>query len=310
MTLRPQFFLVRPGAEQITSTGQIRVQPATAVPLIPLDLLPEWVEIVGVSRSLSPEDTKDMGNLGVIHSELDTFRLRFAAITEDETCDSDNSEESNVMQSGIISSGDALVRPNPTTSSPGLSPSPAPKPKLESAQGLSSSRHNPDNQQQSGEAEKEPALHKETAKLPTNTTSPTPSPASPPCRHWCHYGACRWGLDCHYMHTMPTTPTGLEDVGLSGFPNWWLQARGLMPMSPEQLRASDVSSGRRSTAAKKTMVKLRKKQKAKICVKRGDVQLRNYDEGSEAEDEYEEEEKVQNEAKAKEEREGVLIEFD
>ncbi|KAM0246741.1 hypothetical protein ACHAP5_004512 [Fusarium lateritium] len=310
MTLRPQFFLVRPGAEQITTTGQIRVQPATAVPLIPIDLLPEWVEIVGVSRSLSPEDTKDMGNLGVIHSELDTFRLRFAAVTEDETCDSDNSEESNVMQSGIISSGDALVRPAPTTPSSGLSPTPAPKLKLKSAQGLSSSRHNPDNQQQSGEVEKEPALHKETAKLPANTTSPTPSLTSPPCRHWCHYGACRWGLDCHYEHTMPTTPAGLEDVGLSGFPNWWLQARGLMPMSPEQLRASDVSSGRRSTTAKKTMVQLRKKQKAKICVKRGDVQLRNYDEGSEAEDEYEEEEKVQDETKAKEEREGVLIEFD
>lgn len=307
MTLRPQFFLVRPGAEQITTTGQIRVQPATAVPLIPIDLLPGWVEVVGVPRSLSPEETKDMGNLGVVHSELDTFKLRFAAITEDEPCDSDDSEESNVMQPSATSSGDTLVEPKPITySSSKLSPILVPKSKLKPAQGLSSSRHNPDKQRQSAEVEQKSALHKETGKLPTNTTSPTASP----CRHWCHYGVCRWGIDCHYEHTMPITTTGLEEVGLSRFPDWWLQARGLKPMSPELLRLSDVSSGRRSTTARKMMAQLRKKQKAKTCVKREDMQLRNYNEASEAEDEYEEEENMENEPKAKGKSEGVLIEFD
>ncbi|KAH7256851.1 hypothetical protein BKA59DRAFT_507757 [Fusarium tricinctum] len=312
MTLRPQFFLVRPGAEQITATGQIRTQPATAVPLIPIDLLPEWVEVIGVPRSLSPEETKDMGNLGVVHSELDTFELRFAAITEDEPCDSDDSEESNVIQPSTISSGDTLVKPKPITSSSRLSPIPVPKGKLKPAQGLTSSRHNPDKQQQSAEVEQKSALHKETGKLPTNTTSltPMPSPTASPCRHWCHYGVCRWGVDCHYEHTMPTTATGLEEIGLSGFPDWWLQARGLMPMPPELLRLTDASSSRSSTTARKMMAQLRKKQKAKICVKREDIQLRNYNKASEAEDEYEEEEKMENEPKAKGKSEGVLIEFD
>ncbi|WZH40073.1 PAC2-like protein [Fusarium acuminatum] len=274
MTLRPQFFLVRPGAEQITATGQIRTQPATAVPLIPIDLLPEWVEVIGVPRSLSPEETKDMGNLGVVHSELDTFELRFAAITEDEPCDSDDSEESNVIQPSTISSGDTLVKPKPITSSSRLSPIPVPKGKLKPAQGLTSSRHNPDKQQQSAEVEQ------------------------------------KWGVDCHYEHTMPTTATGLEEIGLSGFPDWWLQARGLMPMPPELLRLTDASSSRSSTTARKMMAQLRKKQKAKICVKREDIQLRNYNKASEAEDEYEEEEKMENEPKAKGKSEGVLIEFD
>jgi hypothetical protein len=312
MTLRPQFFLVRPGAEQITTTGQILVQPATAVPLIPIDLLPEWVEVVGVPRSLSPEETKYMGNLGVVHSELDTFKLRFAVITEDEPYDSDDLEESNAMQPSTISSGDTLVKLKPITSWSRLSSTPVPKGKLKPAQGLSSSRHNPDNQQQPAEVEQKSALHKETRKFLTNTTSPTltPSTTASPCRHWCHYGVCRWGIDCHYEHTMPTTATGLEEVGLLGFPDWWLQARGLMPMSPDLLRVSDVLSGRRSTTAKKMAAQLRKKQKAKICVKGEDVQLRNYNEASQAEDEYEEEGNVENEPKATGKSKGVLIEFD
>lgn len=81
-------------------------------------------------------------------------------------------------------------------------------------------------------------------------------------------------------------------------------------MSPELLRVSDVSSGRRSTTARKMVAQLRKKQKAKVCVKREDVQLRNYNEASEEEDEYEEEGNIENEPKAKGRSEEVLIEFD
>ncbi|KAF5669227.1 PAC2-like protein [Fusarium heterosporum] len=308
MTLKPQFFLVRPGAEQITATGQIRVQPATAVPLIPMDLLPKWVEVVGVPRSLSPDDTRNMGNLGIVHQELGTFGLRFAPITQDKTCDIDDTEEPNVMQSHAVFSSNAFEKHKPTTSSSGLPPTPVPKPKIKLAQGLSYSRHNPDNQHQLAQAEQKPAVHREVAKLPTNITSPTPSPTPSPCRHWCHHGVCRWGTNCHYEHTMPTTPTGLEGVGLVGFPDWWLQSRGLMPMSPELLRASDASSVRRSPTSRRMMSQLKKKQRDKVRVGRGDVQLGNYDEASEAEDEYEEEKKIEHDPKGK--GEGTLIEFD
>ncbi|KAJ4271787.1 hypothetical protein NW762_000493 [Fusarium torreyae] len=316
MTLKPQFFLVRPGAEQITSTGQILVQPATAVPLIPADLLPEWLEVIGVPRSLSPDETKEMGNLGVFHAETKTYKLRFAPVTGDEACASDESTvRTSVTQPGTASmepSSPSLNEPDknkPTTSTSTSSPNS--KSKLKPAQGLSSSRHNPNNQQQ----QQQPAQPvpvptfpppKEVSPAPNTTTT------SSPCRHWCHHGVCRWGLACHYEHSMPTTPAGLAEVGLSRVPDWWLQARGLMPMPPEVLRAVDASSGRRS--AKKMVVNVKKKQKLKSRVmKRGDVQERHHDEASEAEDEYEEDEELEDDGIRPELKRGmeeILIDLD
>ena len=59
------------------------------------------------------------------------------------------------------------------------------------------------------------------------------------CRHWCHHGTCKWGLNCRYEHTMPTTLEGLQEVGLQGFPSWFITAMGLtlsgMGMAPMNL---------------------------------------------------------------------------
>ncbi|KAK0632043.1 hypothetical protein B0T14DRAFT_490474 [Immersiella caudata] len=62
------------------------------------------------------------------------------------------------------------------------------------------------------------------ATTPSTAASPQPTPQSVDeyCRHWCHYGTCKWGLQCRYKHSMPTTPSGLLEVGLSEFPTWWL----------------------------------------------------------------------------------------
>ncbi|KAJ4420064.1 hypothetical protein N0V82_004636 [Gnomoniopsis sp. IMI 355080] len=42
------------------------------------------------------------------------------------------------------------------------------------------------------------------------------------CRHWCHYGTCKWGSECRYQHRMPTNEEDLQDVGLKNFPTWYL----------------------------------------------------------------------------------------
>ncbi|KAM0564399.1 hypothetical protein ACHAPJ_000612 [Fusarium lateritium] len=306
MTLKPQFFLVRPGAEQITSTGQILVQSATAVPLIPADLLPEWLEVIGVPRSLSPDETKEMGNLGVFHAETKTYKLRFAPITEDEACAREKSPARPSVEpsSSSVKESDKN-KPTTSTSSPGS------KSKLKPAQGLSSSRHNPNNQQQQQQQSTQPVQAPPPA--PPKETSPSPNTTTPsPCRHWCHHGVCRWGLACHYEHSMPTTPAGLAEVGLLRVPDWWLQARGLMPMPPEVLRAVDASSGRRS--AKKMVVNMKKKQKFKKgIVKRGDGQGRHHNEASEAEDEYEEDEEFEDDEIRPELKRGmeeILIDLD
>ncbi|KAI0148133.1 hypothetical protein F4776DRAFT_673396 [Hypoxylon sp. NC0597] len=47
------------------------------------------------------------------------------------------------------------------------------------------------------------------------------------CRHWCHRGTCRWGMQCRYAHAMPATPEGLREVGLTHHPAWWTAAMNL-----------------------------------------------------------------------------------
>ncbi|KAM0424760.1 hypothetical protein ACHAPT_010070 [Fusarium lateritium] len=223
MTPRPLFFLIRPGLEQITSNGRILVQPGKAVPLIPVDLLPEWMEVIGLPRCLSQEQAEGMENLGVYHAETETYQLKFDPLAEDNESSDDGSTSYPSKTEPSTSPpppppseiGDSDEKAKPTA--------PAPK-KLKPAQGLASSRHNPLNNSQALEH--------------TTTTSPTPVLTSP-CRHWCRYGACKWGLSCRFRHAMPMTLEGLAQVGLESFPDWWLQARGVMPMPPEVIRAAE-----------------------------------------------------------------------
>ncbi|KAK6865126.1 hypothetical protein PG995_001654 [Apiospora arundinis] len=44
------------------------------------------------------------------------------------------------------------------------------------------------------------------------------------CRHWCHHGSCKYGLECRYEHRMPQTHEGLREVGLADWPNWYRAA--------------------------------------------------------------------------------------
>ncbi|KAF5601472.1 transcription factor [Fusarium subglutinans] len=321
MGIKPQFFLVRPGAEQITPNGQVLSQPATAVPLIPADLLPEWIEVIGAPRSLSPDETRDMGNLGVFHAELDTYKLRFAPITRDGASNSDESDTSEERATecrpgpcpvGVSSSRNYYEKPKPTTTTTTTTTQlNTHESKLKPAQGLSSSRHNPANQQQP--AHLRPISLKETPQIPTNTAAPS-SQLPSPCRHWCHHGVCKWGRDCHYEHVMPITAESLGEVGLTGFPDWWLQAQGLVPMSPKALRAADASHGRRT--ARKIENILRRKQRARVLAQRRDVHSTDLEEESEAEDEDEDEdgEDVEEEVVKLEPKrggeEGILINLD
>ncbi|PSR78868.1 hypothetical protein BD289DRAFT_110890 [Coniella lustricola] len=42
------------------------------------------------------------------------------------------------------------------------------------------------------------------------------------CRHWCHHGTCKWGLECRFKHRMPTSSAGLREIGLKTLPLWYL----------------------------------------------------------------------------------------
>lgn len=76
--VRPAHFLVRPSFRSSV--------PGPIVPLIPLDLLPEFVEIVGIPRHLHPDMTVGMFNAGVLEKPGDfTYSMRFATPQSDFT---------------------------------------------------------------------------------------------------------------------------------------------------------------------------------------------------------------------------------
>ncbi|KAK7952388.1 uncharacterized protein PG986_008116 [Apiospora aurea] len=61
----PRHFLVRPATTKHTASGTITT-PGPMVPLIAVDQLPEWIDIAGVPRELTVEQTMGLQNLGSV----------------------------------------------------------------------------------------------------------------------------------------------------------------------------------------------------------------------------------------------------
>ncbi|KAB5581000.1 hypothetical protein GE09DRAFT_1256121 [Coniochaeta sp. 2T2.1] len=58
-------FILRPSVLQHLPTGEaVTVHPQSLVPLIPIDELPEWLDILHLPRELTPEQTAGLVNLG------------------------------------------------------------------------------------------------------------------------------------------------------------------------------------------------------------------------------------------------------
>ncbi|KAI1213982.1 uncharacterized protein F4807DRAFT_410026 [Annulohypoxylon truncatum] len=62
-TALPQHFIVRPGVTKHTASGTVTI-PGPIVPLVAVDQLPEWLDLFGVPRELSLEQTVGLTNLG------------------------------------------------------------------------------------------------------------------------------------------------------------------------------------------------------------------------------------------------------
>ncbi|KXH64160.1 hypothetical protein CSAL01_08079 [Colletotrichum salicis] len=69
--IRPTHFIIRKG------------NPGAIVPVIPVDLLPDYVTIVGLSRTLTINDTTGMSNLGTFAKPQGHFQLQFASPAHD-----------------------------------------------------------------------------------------------------------------------------------------------------------------------------------------------------------------------------------
>ncbi|KAF3055700.1 hypothetical protein GL218_07179 [Daldinia childiae] len=59
----PHYFIVRPGTTKHTASGTVTT-PGPIVPLIAVDQLPEWLDLFGIPRELSVEQTVGLRNLG------------------------------------------------------------------------------------------------------------------------------------------------------------------------------------------------------------------------------------------------------
>src|SRR4051794_27550343 len=64
MTPHPLFFLVRPGVTVQTPSGPVQKQPGRMVPLIAVDELPDWIDVVGAPRELTAQQAIGRANLG------------------------------------------------------------------------------------------------------------------------------------------------------------------------------------------------------------------------------------------------------
>jgi len=282
---RPTHFLIRPRL----STSD----PAYIVPLIPADLLPEYIDIDGVPRHLTAAQTTGMECIGAVDRPVSSARynLRFLPIgttqgkgevstpvAKAHGIEMDSfSTSSSGSGHGEGTSSTSLSLPSSDTeadihsvksskkkkkkkkksdlpspkvtrkadsSSSGSSPTPSSVDRILASASAAAAHHltapvgkknKKDKQQQatkpgpdsSQEKEKEkdkitppPQAHQQQA----NGTPANMGNTGNYCRHFCHHGTCKWGIQCRYQHTMPTTPEGLREVGLREWPAWLLRS--------------------------------------------------------------------------------------
>lgn len=247
-------FIVRPDTDDGT--------PGPIVPLVAVDQLPEWMQLADVPRELNAEQTIGLTNLGIVNKEDDSVfevrlhhgKIRAILNTADDKTDSHSpgggkskakanktkkaANHAETKGKSIEKTASEESLPTSAGSSSTTEPGPVEKqhPRTLPAQPmLSASRHNTANtavgtQTRHNVSEKSLRPHmteakgEETQPVVSKHITTTKSDKQPTtfCRHWCHHGTCKWGLQCRYQHRMPTTVEGLREVGLKDFPTWYL----------------------------------------------------------------------------------------
>lgn len=246
-------FIVRPEEEDGT--------PGPIVPLVAIDQLPDWLQLVDVPRELDAEQTIGLTNLGVVDKEDGSIwevRLRHdkiqAILSDADVKTGSNSSGSKKNKAKAkrktkkrkkvashteikgrmkerTASEESLSSTTGNSSSTERGLVEKPQPRVHPAERmLSASRHNVANTavtQARNSGSERPLRPHETEAIRDECRSTaqrrtTKRHATVFCRHWCHHGTCKWGPQCRHQHRMPTTLEGLLEVGLKGFPTWYL----------------------------------------------------------------------------------------
>ncbi|KAK3300089.1 uncharacterized protein B0H64DRAFT_437273 [Chaetomium fimeti] len=254
MVAQPRFFIVRPDTKHTAADGRTYTRPGPIVPLVAVDELPEWLDIPDAPRQLSVEQTVGLCNLGVasrskyaypvkiIHHATPAARQKAAVAKNAEAKPSNGATaDAAARYSSPISASASHESKGTTTPTPTPEDHPADHIKAHPndahtgarAGTITASEHNPQ-QPHPPQTQPTPSAIINTSTTPTNSTtttttssSTTNNPDTPSsarteyCRHWCHYGTCKFGLRCRYLHAMPETAAELAAVGLRKIPAWW-----------------------------------------------------------------------------------------
>lgn len=255
MASQPNFYIVRPGTiPHLTADGGVIHEP-NIVPLIPADMLPQYIELEGVSRHLRFAQTAGMTNLGNMDAPEGQYRVRFN-LSQSE----DNNDE---ILKAANDSGAVPVTPESTL---GCSEAEHDKdterlqkvheksqnihcaPKTVPRTGLASSRHNIDNQPPPpiSQASSPPLKLREETDKATHPVESKPPQKKTYCTFWVRHGWCQYNRNCRYKHQMPTTMKGLKSVGLQGWPQWmhdYMQTERL-PAPPPQVKTAVLPNSR------------------------------------------------------------------
>ncbi|OIW35548.1 hypothetical protein CONLIGDRAFT_676461 [Coniochaeta ligniaria NRRL 30616] len=258
MPPRIHHFIVRPEIVKRLPTGLVVEQHL--VPLIPFDELPEWLDVVGIPRQLTPEQTTGLSNLGCFERQ-GVHDVEIIIDEAESDAGADDAEQTPVSavdigkppavvggaaaQPGLQSSrwADAMndnglpCKPDAPTAPTAAATQAAVHPADRMIAHISPPSASPNN----APRENHPKTTTHPPSPANSSTSSTPSPTHPKhppkkrnyCRHWVHHGTCKWGPYCRFAHAMPATPSGLAEVGLRDFPSWWTAAvAGLALCSP------------------------------------------------------------------------------
>lgn len=214
----PSFFIIRTGstvAEGGSSPARARI-----VPLIPADVLPEWLEIKAYPRSLTPAQTAGMTSLG---SFGPSDKVTVVNLTETPSVPTFLNTRRTPLPSaaGFFLNAPSLDEEDRTGKGDSLGG--RNKSWLKSRSKKAKKDHQPsvlnptspttvrtakrraDDEDSDGDAEKDEVMEA--------------------CKFWVKYGRCGVyeGPD---KHVVPTTLAGLAEFGLDELPMWYMRSRG------------------------------------------------------------------------------------
>lgn len=248
------------------------------VPLIPADLLPEYVELEGVSRYLTLAEIRGMTSVGTMDLAGEKYHVKFnlsgdpvlndswGSINDvkgaDETGPAGNlkSTFSDIRQNSTQEFGQFQPNSNEVRRS-GILQDTSLSSIASSGGCLRSSCQNV----ATGSPSSEPAPGFLTDQTIDHIRSGSAAKASRKttqyCKFWCHYPwSCKYGKHCKKKHQMPSSPKTLHALGLEGFPQWWVDYMHTerLPERPSQEIIAGKGSFTKADSKKKSGYKKRK----------------------------------------------------